>query len=78
MLLAQLAGTAAWVSSCLGVDEMLHHGVVSTVEGAGTDADVAEARCDNSLSPHSLQHLKSIVSSTIKLLLCNFTFLPSK
>lgn len=64
--------------SCLGVGELLRHGVVSAAGCAGADADVAELRCDNSLSPHSLQHLKSIVSSTVELLLCNFTFQPSK
>lgn len=56
---------------------LLHSWVFLTARNAGADADVAQLRCENSLS-HSLQHLKSIVSFTVKLLLHNFTSQPFK
>lgn len=70
-----------WENGCDHVSQqagLLHPWVFPTAGSAGAAADVAQLRCENSLSPQSLQHLKSIVSFTVKLLLHNFALQPFK
>lgn len=70
-----------WETGCDCVSQqavLLHPWVFPTAGGAGADADVAQLRCENSLSPYSLQHLKSTISFTGKLLLYNFAPQPFK